>query len=322
MAGLLTTSQLPNAVDRRVRKHFLDTYPTVEPKLDVVFKIDTQEDLNEYEQDYQGLGRFQVTAEGEQYKSDNFAEGFQTVYTPSKLTKLVDITMESQKWDKAMITKAENVGAEIARAAADTVEADAASVFINGFSTSYTSYGDAKPLFSNDHTRPDGGTAQRNASASSVAFSADALEVAFNDLRSQKNKRGRLVRAVPRVLLVPPALEAEALRVTKSQARPGVADNDINVHMMREYYGGNIKVIVWEYLGAAMGGSDTAWFVLDTDLHKITWKWAEKPSVKRDDTTGIQNDTMFFLGMYYASFGWSDWVGTWGSKGDGTTYSS
>ena len=81
-------------------------------------------------------------------------------------------------------------------------------------------------------------------------------------------------------------------------------------------------MFVWEYLGAAMGGSDKAWFILDPELHKVTWKWAEKPSVKRDDTTGVQNDTLFFLGMYYASYGWSDWVGVWGSKGDGTTYSS
>ena len=322
MAGLLTTSQLPNAVDRRVRKHFLDTYPTVEPKLDKVFKISTQEDLNEYEQDYQGLGRYESTAEGEQYKSDNFAEAYQTVYTPSKLTKVVDITMETQKWDKAMISKAENVGAEMARAAADTIESDAASQFINGFNTSYTSYGDGKPRFSTDHTRPDGGTAQSNASGSSIAFSGDAVETAFTALRSQKNKRGRLIRAVPRTLVVPPALEAEARRVFNSTLRAGVNDNDINVNMMREYYGGGVNIVVWEYLGSAMGGSDTAWFLLDNSLSMDTWKWAEKPSVKRDDTTGVQNDTIYFLGMYYAAFGWSDWVGAWGSKGDGTTYTS
>lgn len=322
-ANPLTTSAIPAAVDRRVRKHFLDTYPTVEPRLEKVFGVvDKQEDLNEYEQDYMGLGQYEVTGEGETYKDDNFGEAYQTVYTPVKRTKKVGFTMESDMWDKSGMTKADNVGAELARAAADTIETEAASVFINGFSTSFTSYGDSKPLFSTDHTRPDGATAQSNASASGLVFSGDALEVAMAALRGQKNKRGRGVRTVPRVLLVPPALEAEARRVTGSINRAGTADNDANVFKMREFYGGDIKVVVWEYLGASYGGSDTAWYLLDTDLNKITWKWAKKPNVRRDETTGIQNDTMYFLGMFYASKGWSDWIGTWGSKGDGAVYSS
>lgn len=322
MAGVLTTSQLANAVDRRIKKSFLETYPTVEPLLDKLFKVGTQEDANEYEQDYMGLGNYQSTAEGEAYKQDNFGEGYQTVYTPSKLTKSVPISMESQMWDKSMITRADNVGAEMARAAAATVEAAAASVFNHGFNTSYTSYGDSKPTFSVGHTRPDGGAVGSNASATSLPFSAEALETATTAFRGQKGKRGRLIKAVPRILLVPPALEGEALRVTKSINKAGSNDNDINVFAMSEYYGGMIKVVVWEYLGAGEGGSDTAWFLLDPAIHQVTWKWAKKPSVKRDETTGIQNDVIYYLGMYYASYGWSDWRGTWGSQGTGATYSS
>lgn len=325
-AGTLTTAQIPNAVDRRIKKHFRDTYPTVEPMLEKIFKMETQEDKNEYEQDYQGLGRFETTAEGERFKSDNFGEGYQTVYIPVKKTKLVDVTWESTVWDKSAITKAENIGAEIARAAAQTIEEDAASVFLNGFSSGTTSYGDSKPLFSIDHTRPDGGTAQSNASANGVPFSGEALEAAIVALRGQKNKRGRLILSRPRVLLVPPELEAEAIRVTKSTLRSGVNDNDANVFRMKEYKGGMLadNVIVWDYLSAAagIGGTGKHWFVLDTDLHMITWKWKEKPMIEKDETTGKQNDLLYYLAKYYASKGWSDWVGTWGSKGDGQAYSS
>lgn len=319
-AGSLTVSQLPNAIDRRIRSHFKDTYPTYAPLLDTIFRVRDQEDFNEYEEDYQGLSNFETTAEGETYKQDSFGEGFQTVYTPAKKTKSVPITMEAQMWDKAMITKAEYVGEELAKSAANTIEEEAASIFINGFTTTYTSYGDSKPLFSVSHTRPDSGTAGSNASASSVAFSPEALEDAVNEFRVQKNKRGRLIKAVPRILLVPPKLEAEAKRVTGSTLRPGVNDNDANVFKMRDYTGGDIKVVCWEFLGSAAGGSDTAWFLLDTNLHQITWKWAKKPTTKKDDTTGVQNDTLYFLSMYYASKGWSDWVGSWGSKGTGAAY--
>lgn len=321
-AGVVTTATLPNAIDLRIRSHFKDTYPTYAPLLDKIFKIEQQEDYQQYEEDYQGLGNFEATAEGEQYKQDSFGEGFQTVYTPVKKTKSVPITMEAQMWDKAMITKADYVGEELAKAAANTIEEEAASIFINGFNTSYTSYGDSKPIFSVTHTRADGGTAQSNASANSVPFSGEALEDAVNEFRVQKNKRGRLVKAVPRILLVPPKLQAEASRVTGSNLRAGTTDNDLNVFKLREYHGGEINVVTWEFLGSAVGGSDTAWFLLDPNLHKVTWRWAKKPTTKKDDTTGIQNDTLYFLAMYYASKGWSDWVGTWGSQGTGAAYSS
>lgn len=321
-ANPLSTASLPNAIDRRVRKHFLDTYPTVEPMLDKLFKIARQEDATEYEEDYQGLAQYESTSEAETYKLDNFGEGYNTSYTPVKYTKRVPITYEAQKWDKAALTEAGNVGAEMARAAADTIEERAASVFNNGFSTSYTSYGDALPLFSTAHTRPDGGTSQSNASATSITLSDENLETATQAFREQKNKRGRLVRTKPRVLLVPPALEAEALRITKSDQRSDTADNDVNVFNMREYYGGKMAVIVWDYLSNTAGGSDTAWFLLDPQLHKVTWKWADKPMVRKDDTTGKQSDILYFLGMFYASYGWSDWIGTWGSQGTGAAYSS
>lgn len=320
MANVLTTSQLPNAIDRRVRKHFLDTYPTVEPMLDKVFSIDKQEDETEYEQDYQGLGQYESTAEATTYAADNFGEGYQTTYTPTKYTKKVPITYEARKWDKSALTTAGNVGSEMAKAAADTIEETAASVFNNGFDTSHTSYGDSKPLFSVDHDRPDGGSAGSNASGDSVPFGDEALEDAYVDFRDQRNKRGRLVRTQPKILLGPPALEGEMRRVTASQQRADTGDNDINVNTMREYYGGSVKVLIWEYLSEASGGSDTAWFILDPDLCKITWKWADKPQVTRDDTTGIQADILYFLGMYYASYGWSDYVGSYRSQGDMSEY--
>lgn len=320
--GNLTTSQIPNAIDRRIRSHFKDEYEAHPPMFDKILKVLDQEDYNQYEQDYQGLGNYEVTSEGETYKQDNVGEGFQTVYTPIKYTKSVPYTMEANMWDKAGLTKAGYLGEEMAREARNTIEEEAASLFNNGFDTAFTSYGDSKPLFSTDHTRPDGGTAQSNASATSVALSGEALEDAQQEFRVQKNKRGRLIRTTPECLLVPPALEAEALRITKSQQRVGTADNDTNVQKLREYYGGNMKVIVWDYLGAAVGGSDTAWFICDPSIHKVTWRWAKKPTTKRDETTGIQNDTHYFLGMFYASKGWSDWVGTWGSQGTGAAYSS
>lgn len=324
MAGELTTGQIPNAIDRRVRKHFRDEYPKVDPQIEKIFVIETQEDANEYEQDYAGLGKYEVTAEGETFKLDAPGEGYSTVYIPVKKTKRVPYTYEASKWDKAALTTAANTGKELAAAAADTVEDDAASILRNAFSTSYTSYGDSKPLCSTDHTYPDSSAAQSNASANGLAMSPEGIEIAVTAMRGQKNKRGRLIKVRPTALIVPPALEAEAVRITKSTLKAGTGDNDTNPLRLKEYSGGMLadKVIVWDYLAASEGGSDTAWFLQDRNLAKLMWKWAEKPSVERDETTGKQNDVTYYLGKFYASKGWSDFVGIWGSKGDGAAYSS
>jgi hypothetical protein len=224
-------------------------------------------------------------------------------------------------WDKSDLSNGDKVGKQMAEAAADTIEERAANTFNNAFSTSYTSYGDSKPLCSTGHTRPDGGSSQSNASASGITLKENTLETGVISFRGQKNKRGRLIKAKPRKLLVPPSLEKEAKILTGSDKRPETADNDTNVYNMSEYYGGSMKVVVWDYIGSSAGGSATHWFLLDPRVHKVTWKWASKPSVREDDTTGRQSDTLWYLGMFYASKGWSDWRGVWGSKGDGNDYS-
>jgi hypothetical protein len=90
---------------------------------------------------------------------------------------------------------------------------------------------------------------------------------------------------------------------------------------MQEFYGA-IDILVWDYLSAANGGSDTAWFLEDKSASKLMWQWAKKPMTERDDVIGFKQDVVYYKGMYYAAKGWRDFRGFWASKGDGTAYSS
>lgn len=319
----MSTSQFTNALDRGIRKHFVDEYKAKRPKLEKVLNVMTQEDFAEEHMDYTGAGTMAIVPEGTKYPVSALYEGYKTTYTPEKLGDTIQVTYEVQKWDKSGLAKAENIARAQAKQVTRAMEKKAASLFINGFNTSYTSYGDAKPLFSTSHPRVDGGTALSNASSSGITLTPDNLDEAIMQMREQKDGRGELIEATPKILLVPPRLMNEALVITKSTQKSGTADNDANVQGLSEYEGGNLKVIVWDYLGAAAGGSDTAWFLLDPDLHKVNWLWAERPKIgELDDTTGRLNDTFYWKVMFYASIGWDDWRGVWGSKGDGAAYSS
>ena len=91
--------------------------------------------------------------------------------------------------------------------------------------------------------------------------------------------------------------------------RPGTANNDINI------YDGVFKVIPWRYIS-----STTAWFLLDKSNQLVNWFWRVRPEFKSDFS--FDADAALYKVRVRFSFGWSDWRGVWGSKGDAAAYSS
>lgn len=316
----LSTLSITEVIDPGVKKHFVDEYATVKPNLDKVFKVGTQESKTDVYENYTGLANVTTVAENGTYPEDLPIKAYGVSLTPVKKGLLMPVTMEMRQWAKSK--EIWDGARHLARALARDVEIQAASVLNNGFSTSYTSMTDTKPLFSTDHTRADGGTAQSNASATGIAFSEDNLEVGLLALEAQKDDRGQVISIFGDRLIIPPALRKEALIALKSDGRANVADNDVNVYKsMQEFYGA-IEILVWEFLSSANSGSDTAWFLEDKSASKLMWQWAKKPMTERDDKIGFKQDVTYYKGMYYASKGWRDWRGFWASKGDGAAYSS
>lgn len=328
MASPLTTALTPQAISPAVRKHFVDEYKNLEPKLDMVFKVDEQQvDYNELEVNYTGLSSMPTVVEGQTIPEDSPIQGYQATYTPVKYAKLIPITFEMLQWKKTadIVNAAKMAG----KATARSVEKNAANVFNRGQNTSYTSLTDAVPLFSTLHTRADGGASQSNASSTGIPLTWANLETGILAAEQVLDNRGELVTEFMNTLLVPPALRRTAIEVTKSTDRPDTANRAINAQNtqyenMGVYGGGTIgKVIVWHFLGAYAGGSDTAWVLLSQGNHKITWKWAYKPTVSdRDESIGFKNDVVYFKARYGASTGWTDWLGTWRSAGANAAFSS
>ncbi len=313
----MSTAQFGKAIDPAVRKHFVDAYETLRPATEKIFKVSTQEDYNELHQNYTGLGGLQVVSQGQTYPTGAPIQSFGTTYTPVKYGEILQLTDEINRYDKSGIAKATKAASMQGNQVSRSVDTNGARVFNQGFNTAYTSYGDAKSLFSTQHTRADGGTAWSNASATGIPLSEANLETGLLALEQVLDDRGQLISISPEKLLVPPALRKTALIITKSEMRSDTADNDLNVYNVREYNGLYVdEVFAWNFLGAYAGGSDTAWFLLAED-HKLNWLWGIKPEIgKYNENYGWANDTLAWKVRYEASTGWDDPRRLFGSKGD------
>lgn len=316
----LTSMSISEVIDPGVKKHFVDEYTMIKPQLSKIFNVGKQTSKTDEYENYTGLANVATVPEMGTYPEDLPIKAYGVSITPVKKGLLFPVTMEMRKWAKA--NEIWDGAKHLARALARDVEIQAASVLNNSQDTDYTSMTDTKPLGSTDHTRADGGSAQSNASATGIVFSETNLEVGLLALEEgQKDDRGQVISIFGDRIIIPPALRKEVLVALKSDGRSDSADNDTNVYnSMQEYYG-SIDILIWDYLAAANGGSDTRWFLEDKSTSKLMWQWAIRPKTEREDKTGFKQDVVNYKGMYYAGKGWRDWRGLWISAGDTAAYS-
>lgn len=106
-------------------------------------------------------------------------------------------------------------------------EIQGANVLNLGNVYNQTQIGDGQPLFSPVHPW-DAGT-WANTSTTPKSLNEASLLANMGNVRSQfVNERGLKILARARRLIVPVALEPVAIRLTKTELRPGTADNDVN----------------------------------------------------------------------------------------------
>ncbi len=292
-------------LDPAIRKIFFDRYDEEPQVMPMVFNMMTSDRDSEKLSATTGFGKLIQTSELGALDYEDPIKMYKTTITHLKYTKGFKVSQELVEDDQHNVIS--QMPRSLAKAVVYTTEYHGASVFNNGFSTSYTSYGDGKPLFSTSHTRADGGTAQSNANTSGVVFSETNLETGRLALEKALNDKGQIVNFKADTLLVPVELRKSAQIITESTMRPGTANNDVNV------YEGVFKVIPWRYLT-----STTAWFLLDKSNHLVDWIWRVRPEFKSD--FNFDADAALYKVRVRFGFGWADWRGAWGSKGDASSY--
>jgi len=163
--------------------------------------------------------------------------------------------------------------------------------------------GDGKALCATDHPI-DGGTVS-NKPAVDVDLNESTLLNAMISIRTNfKDQAGLKVFARGRRLVVPPALEPTAIRLIKTELRPGTADNDVNAIMMTA--GGLPEgYMVNDYLTSAR-----AWFLL-TNIDGLSYM--ERVKFETDMQVDFVTDNLLVKGYERYSFGYYNWRSIFGS---------
>jgi phage major head subunit gpT-like protein len=302
--------QWPDLLDPAFRTIYGMEVKDIPSKYDQLFNVESSQKNIEKDSSASGLSKLVQKAEGDAITYEDPNQGYDVTYTHKTWGLGTQVTQEMWEDDQYGVMKRR--ARELARAKMRTKEQFAADIFNYGFtaggggSATFTA-GDSVALFSASHTRTDGGAVQSNYTTSDLA--EDSLEVALVTMRATLDDKGQLMLVSPDTLVVAPALEKEARILLDSTGRTGTANNDVNP------YQGRLKLVVWDYLGSAAGGSDTAWFVMDSSLHKLNWfnrsdRGLEGPEYDFDTKTAKWSTVCRW------SAGWSDWRGVYGSKGD------
>lgn len=285
-----------------------------------LFKEKTSDKAEERHTSKTGVGYPTLTTEGQDYATDSRIPGYLTVFRFIKKTNSVEITEEEKddlendlqsKFDEAYDL---NVSMNM------EFDRSAFSIFNYAFTAQtslpldVTFYSDGKPLASILHPRKDGGTGISNADANGLPLTEVNLGVGRQALRRQLDDRGlpMAIGSGRLILLVPDSLETTAQIITKSTKRSGTANNDLNI------YDGFMTVISTKWINSQNGGSDTAWFLIDSMYSPfIFYK-------RRGIQTSVYMDNKNKNTIYDISARWQvgnkSWRGFWGSLGNSASY--
>lgn len=183
-------------------------------------------------------------------------------------------------------------------------EVRAANVLNNATTYDTNTGGDGKALLATDH--PVDGATVANLASPAVSLNETALlngQIAINsNWRDYANQR---MNAKPKGLLIPPQLEPTAIRLLKTQLRPGTAMNDVNAILSTQ---GGIpdSYTLWNYLTSAF-----SWFLL-TDQSGFVHM--DRVAYESDMSVDFTTDNLLVKGYMRDSFNFNDWRCVYGSN--------
>ncbi len=194
---------------------------------------------------------------------------------------------------------------QFALAARITQDQNAFTLFNNAFTTTLTA--DGVSFINSAHPLIGGGTVDNTVSG---ALSDTNLYTAIVKLREQKNQAGVIMGGVPSILLVPSKLWKSAIQITESALVSDSAGNALNVY--RSAYG--MTVYSSPYMGAAAGGSDTAWFLM-TPQHSVSRLIRQGIETALRPWQYSNNRTYLYQGNFREQVFVPDYAGAVGSTG-------
>lgn len=302
--------QWPDLLDPRFRKIYGDEVKLIPSIGSTLFHVESSSKNIEKESAASGLSKLIRRSEGQAISYEDEIQGFDVTYT--HVEDSLGTSVSNQLWEDDQFNVIKRKPQHLAQAKIRSQEQMLADVFNYGFTagggglSTFTS-GDALALFSASHTREDGGATQGNYVTTDL--NEAAIEAGLVTMRSWLDAKGQLYMSRADTLVVAPSLEKEARILLNSTQRVGTANNDINP------YEGRLKLVVWDFLGAAAGGSDTAWFLIDSSQHQLNFFKRSDRGLEGPDWDFDTKTARWTVDVRW-SVGFSGWRGVYGSKGD------
>jgi phage major head subunit gpT-like protein len=257
-----------------------------------------------------GLSTFIQVGEGENTRYDAPLPAYNKNYIPTDWTLGYKITHRAQADDQYGVVA--GMARMLGDSANETVEVQAAIVYNYGFVTTGPDGGstagpDGVALFATNHPLIGGGV-QANRPSPDADLDIPSLEAGLTAVRNFVNHRGLKVRAIPRRLVVPPALRFAAAEILLSEKRSDVANNAINAfkNIPDEP---TLTPFTYDYLT-----DDDAWFVLpDTEDLELRFYWRERFDQMQD--VDFDSRSIKVAGWMTFDRGFSDYLPTYGTTG-------
>lgn len=185
---------------------------------------------------------------------------------------------------------------------AQTKEIHGANILNTATTYDTTIGGDGKALCATDH--PVDGSTVANKPAAEVDLNETSLLSAMTAIQNNwVDERGLRISAKAERLVIPTALQPVAIRLLKSEFRPGTANNDVNAVL--HLNGGLGDFIVNEYLT-----SNFAWFIKTNKKGLI---FLQRVPFEMDMQVDFDTDSLKVKAYERYSFSYTDWRSIYGS---------
>ena len=269
-----------------------------------IFDTETSDRAFEEEVMLSGFGTAPTKFEGSAVNFDTANESFTARYTHETIALAFSITeeaIEDNLYDRlgARYTRA------LARSMAHTKQVKAASILNNAFTAGAFAGGDGVALCDASHPLTSGGTFNNEPSVA-ADLNETSLEDALITISGFVDERGLKIALRGMKLIIPPALQFVAERLTQSTLRVATADNDINalrnMGMIPQGY------VINHFL------TDTDAFFIKTDAPN-GFKHFERAPIKTQMEGDFDTGNMRFKARERYSFGFSDPRCVFGSPG-------
>ena len=278
-------------------------YPQIERQWNKLFKSTDSKMALERRASMRYLGYAQLKQEGSPTSFDN-AAGQRYVYNQEHRELGLGYAITRKAIDDNLY-KAEfgpsNDG--LMASFVQTEELYGADVFNSGTTFNTAVGGDGVALFSTAH--PIDGTTIANRPSPDVDLNETSLLNAGITVRSNwLDNAGLKMYARAQKLVIPTELEPPAIRLYRSELRPGTSTNDVNaVKGMNESF--KEGFIINDYLTSAF-----AWFLL-TNVDGLIFM--NRIPFEMDMSVEFTTDNLLVKGYQRYSFGYFDWRSCWGT---------